>query len=507
MWLARRRPCRAQAAQIAAGTLQQQTTQQAADTANYGQYQAQQGFPFQEAAYLEQYGLPSALAQGSTSNGVQTGQGPNNLSPYLGAAVAGAGLFAKDGGAINGYAPGGGVGYINAGAGYIPSGQASQNTLQAPSLSFMKQPQSTNPLSNADFKGLAGLGSSLGNDFGSASFGGGSMLSGDAWGGDKANPLESNGLSASDYGYASGGFVKAIHDIHRTIKSTRKGHFDDGGDVSFADRFQPASDNPFADMTRGQAIRTLAAENGSTLAPDSIPGGEPPPVANRSDAPINPDSPFRMPDQGAVQAWRDGADQPNPAVMADSGAPLPKEIINPDNAPPANPMTSAYDAPRNPLVIGTGTGPTGANGQPTNVLPAPTHEDQSSGHGLFGLSDKTKQSLIAAGLGLMASRSPFLGQALGEGGLQGLKAYSDQTAAEQAAADKAASRAQEQDRINIQAKQLADTLDQHRRAAASADIIFDKDGKPSINPIAMQLKKQVADINTKDNWTPDWKRH
>lgn len=475
-------------AQVGAGTLQQQS-QQAADTAAYQQYQAAQGFPYQQAAFLEQYGVPSALAQGSSSSGTQTGQGPNNLAPYLGAGVAAASLLLKDGGKVEGYAPGGGVGYINApdyitsGAGYIPMGQASPNTLQAPNLSFMKQPAAT-PLSNTDMKGLAGVGTSLKNDFGSASFGGGNALSGDAWGGDKANPLE--GLSASDYGYATGGLVKAIHEIHRSIKGARKGsaptgHFDDGGDVSFADRFQPATDNPFGDLSKGQALKLL----------EHAPAAEDSPV-------INPDQPLRMPDQGAVQAWRDGADQPNPAVAADAAplsnpTSLPPQITNPDNAPPdaANPMVSAYTQ-------GQGTGPMGANGQPTDILPVEKPQQDQGGHGLLGLSDKTKQSLLAAGLGLMASRSPFLGQALGEGGLQGLKAYSDQTAAEQASAEKAATRAQEQQRIDIQAKQLAANLDEHKRTAASAALIVGPDGKTMItNPEYIAEKTAEAGIKDK----------
>jgi len=50
--------------------------------------------------------------------------------------------------------------------------------------------------------------------------------------------------------------------------------------------------------------------------------------------------------------------------------------------------------------------------------------------GLFGnplgLTDAGRQGLIAAGLGMMASRSPFIGTAIGEGGLQGVNAYQKQ---------------------------------------------------------------------------------
>lgn len=51
-------------------------------------------------------------------------------------------------------------------------------------------------------------------------------------------------------------------------------------------------------------------------------------------------------------------------------------------------------------------------------------ETARSGFGGFGLSDAARTGLMAAGLGMMASRSPNLGQAIGEGGLQGISAYS-----------------------------------------------------------------------------------
>src|SRR6185437_492713 len=46
------------------------------------------------------------------------------------------------------------------------------------------------------------------------------------------------------------------------------------------------------------------------------------------------------------------------------------------------------------------------------------------GRGL-GLSDDARYGLIAAGLGMMASKSPFPLAAIGEGGLAGLQAYQD----------------------------------------------------------------------------------
>lgn len=478
-------------AQVNAGTLQQQT-QQAADTANYGQYQAQQGFPYQQAAFLEQYGLPSALAQGSTSNGTQTSPGPNPLSQIAGTAIAGAGLFLKDGGAV-GYADGGTPSYITSGMGYIPTGRASANTLQAPGLKFASpQTQSSNPLSGSS---LTGLGSSLKNDFGSASFGGGSLLSGDAWGGDKSNPLE--GLSASDYGYSTGGLVNAIHHIHKSIKRAR-GHFDDGGDVGFADRFAPAVDNPFGDLTRGQALGLVSVTHDGNKAPRSIGGDD-----SFSTDVVNPGDPVRL-DPAADQAWRDGVDHPNAALRADvpdgsSPFKLPPQITNPDNTPDSsNPMVSAF-AP-GPSGGSSGSSPMGANGMPAVVAPvSKPEEEQQFGHSLFGanISDKTRQALVAAGLGMLASRSPFVGTALGEGGLQGLKAYSDIGKGEEESKDKAVTQGQNQQKIEMQAKQLAQSLEDSKRAAASAAIIPDGKGGMMVNPVYIAEKKAERDVADK----------
>ena len=66
------------------------------------------------------------------------------------------------------------------------------------------QSQSATPLTGTG--SFSSLGTSLKNDFGSASYGGGNMFSGDEWGGDKSNPAP--GLTADDYEYKVGGLVK-----------------------------------------------------------------------------------------------------------------------------------------------------------------------------------------------------------------------------------------------------------------------------------------------------------
>lgn len=460
-------------AQLQAGT-QQQQTQQAADTANYGQYQAAQAFPYQNAAFAEQYGLPAALSQGTTSSGTQTAPGPSILGQLAGLGIAGAGVatkFAADGGRID-YATGGSPGYVNSKLGYIDSNQgyiptgsgaAGPTSLNAPALKFAGQPQqstTTNPMTSA----ISGLPKLSG-----PAYGGGNIFT-DAYGGSSSNPLP--GLDASDYGpgFKIGGLVHAIHEIHKTIKRSRGGSvnsaapfqaFDDGGDVSFADRFSPATDNPFGDMSRGQAIALLDKSRYGTTAPRSIGGNDPaPPIAPTDQSVVNPDSPYRM-DPTADQAWRNG----NPALTADANMPdasgnppanpmsLPSQITNPDNTPEQPSSAMAFDS--------TGQAP-------TSLAPQSTPDQPTSSLNPFHLSDKGSNALIAAGFGMLASRSPFAGVALGEGGLQGLKSYSEETKAEQDAKEKATTRAQEQQRIDLQAKTIAQNAAQFAKTNALA---------------------------------------
>lgn len=487
-------------AQLAAGT-QQQTTQQAADTANYNQYLAQQAAPYQNAAFAEQYGLPADLAQGSSSSGTQTTPGPSVLGQIAGLGIAGAGVatkFAADGGRINAFASGGSPGYINSplgyidsSAGYIPTGKgaAGSTSLNAPALKFAAQQQTNmQPVTSA----ISGLPSLKG-----PAYGGGNALT-DSYGGSSSDPLP--GLDKSDYGpgYKIGGLVDAIHSIHRTIRRSRGGSvgspfqaYADGGDTSFADRFAPATDNPFGDLSRGQAIQLLNQSRDGTTAPSSIGGNDPAPAAPPANADvINPDDPVRL-DPQADQAWRNGVDTPNPALVADAnGSPpnpmqvqpaLPPQITNPGNVPNAQPSSAmAFDS-------------TGQN--PMSAAPPQDSSAQPQSNSPFHISDKASNALIAAGLGMLASRSPFAGVALGEGGLQGLKNYSDQTKSEQEAADKAVTQKQNQQRIDQEAVRLHQSLKDSLRTAASAPLIAGPDGKMTINTAYIAEKQAEADLD------------
>lgn len=103
-----------------------------------------------------------------------------------------------------------------------------------------------------------------------------------------------------------------------------------------------------------------------------------------------------------------------------------------------------------------GVAPVASVPAPTGVAaPVTTPEAAEQGGGLFGWSDATRQALVNAGLGIMASKSPNVGVALGEGGLMGMKSYQD-------AQDSAAKKSIARERI----AQSAAALQERARIAA-----------------------------------------
>ena len=86
------------------------------------------------------------------------------------------------------------------------------------------------------------------------------------------------------------------------------------------------------------------------------------------------------------------------------------------------------------------------------MLPKPKYAGQEGNFGLGYLPANVKQSLLAAGLGMMASRSPFLGSAIGEGGLQGLQTYQNLQ--------------KQQISVDMEAKKLAQQADQFQKSLA-----------------------------------------
>lgn len=150
--------------------------------------------------------------------------------------------------------------------------------------------------------------------------------------------------------------------------------------------------------------------------------------------------------EGASKAWfagENGMNDPNRrdilgTSVADYAGKFNHALGFADNQQPDNPLA-------NPTIDMSARSAT-----PGGIASSPGGSFLS---GLFGgkgggLSDQARQGLLAAGLGMMASRSPFALTQIGEGGLQGVQAYTNAQKMEQ---EKNLS----QQRIDLQAKQLA----------------------------------------------------
>ena len=87
---------------------------------------------------------------------------------------------------------------------------------------------------------------------------------------------------------------------------------------------------------------------------------------------------------------------------------------------------------------------------PAAMLTQAKEQPKSSlgGWNPFNLSDEARQGLMAAGLGMMASKSPFALTQIGEGGLQGLKNYQELKSS-------GADRAMKQKQFDLQAQEMA----------------------------------------------------
>lgn len=513
-------------AQLGAGTVQQQTQQQI-DAANQGQYNQQQAYPYQQTQWLAGLDTGVGPGLGSSSTGQTTAPAPNQLSQYAGLGLAAASFLARGGRVGLGYADGGAVisdadpQGVSAGQQYAQSspyqirpnqdGTHSVINVRTGQIHFTGTPSGAqNAQASLNYRNKASGGAvqhfdgggvakspwgnapswipqiSLGNaapHAGSApgapsntattfdyskiisannkdsngllsgpSYGGGNVLT-DSYGGSSSSPLE--GLSAADYGE---GFAR-------------------GGVAGYADGGAP--DDPFGDQNRaiaydmlrkGQGVQTPVAET---------------PNQGVAAAPVwNPDQPYRMPDQAAVDDWRAGNPLPGsgvaPAASNDDDEPLPPEITGKPSGAPAG--VGGADGSAMAFAPGVGsaaptTNPMGATWQPTSQ----PSSDNGGGLGLFNISHNARSGLLAAGLGMLASRSPNLGNAVGEGGLAGMSAYGAGEERDRKIADEAAKLSREAQQHAEEMKLKTDTLGENIRHNKAVE---EKEYKPSWSVIS-----------------------
>jgi hypothetical protein len=422
-------------AQLGAGTLQQQT-QQAQDTANYGQYAQAQAYPFQTTQWLA--GLDTGVGSqlGGTSSGQTTAPPPNQTAQDLGLGIAAAGLFLNRGGRV-GYANGGVVpqhmdsGGISGtpwsqGVGWIPSlsihGGPGAPHASAPGVAAQPAFDPTKFANQiVGLGGGKGSGSNIGNEIGAAfnpeAYGASDTgISGaGAYGGSSSNPAAS-WMDAGDYGegFKRGGVAG----------------YADGGAPDFSDRFDPAVEQPFGDMPRAEALGLAGLGSSRGIAPQ--PGGGVTYDDGQGPIRINPGN----------RPVGDATALKGTGVAPSDDA----EVETPEEATATNGRaTSSGDT--------SGAGPATFKA-PYQIGPAdyaPPARDTGSGFGLGWLSPNAKTGLLSAGLGMLANRSPFLGTAVGEGGLTGLAAYGS-------AEERDRKAAQDAQKLSLEAKQSANEL-------------------------------------------------
>lgn len=416
------------ATQAGMGSLFQQNSQDQLN-ALYQQWANQIAFPYQQASWLSN--ISTGIGSGSGGTTTATGSAPSPVSQIAGGATALAALLSlKRGGAVRGLASGGAVkmGFPQAGypvpltgipgdngGGLIPTIQINQARLNAPKAIDPNAGQSDPMKSGSQ---LAGAISGLGGLFNTPSFGAASSAMGD--------PTGIGGL------YRRGGQVRG---------------FAGGGALDFDDRFAPALD----------------AEASGLFQPYSV----------DSSSPIVPDPGLQQVSPEAVQAWRNEADTPNPAVAADQGlaqsqpAPLPPQITGDPQPLPDNAL--AFDS-------GAGLAPRSV---PTQILPPVAQQPQGLSQsvdagsrpaggllGGMGMTEDQRMALLQLGLGLLASRSPNFGTALGEAGIGSLASMSEAQKARLAQAEKDRVFSLDVQRLQQQADQARQrlALDQRRLA-------------------------------------------
>jgi hypothetical protein len=386
----------------------QQQLQQAQLNSGYQQQLQQAAYPFQTAQYLANItgGLAGAMGGTTTSQqqGTSTPAQPSIYSQILGAGTAGLGLA-------------GGMGAFG-----------------------------SNP-----------------------SYGGGNMFSGDAYGGSSANPAQ--GLNASDYGpgFAGGGNVPLDGS---TPDITSGGGMNwMGSDPSVPNgqihaapinvpKITPLNMNSGSQSSSGPSLGDIAKTAISIGSMFAARGGAVPHFDDGGDV-INPDAPYRMPDQPSVNKWRRGVDEDNAAgTTATPG--LPSIIMQGANAPTsAMAFAPTGDGPPKENVGKIATGDDESPSPYADAVAAKNKKEMQNQSYQVPYDDTTNNesrtwakspwlALMNAGFGIMGGTSPYAGVNIGKGLQEGVKTLEGQRKS-----------SQEEEAINQRARQLALQAQQH----------------------------------------------
>ncbi len=405
---------------------------------------------------------------------------------------------------------------------------------------------------------IAGLGiSALGAAGSGGLFSGlGSMFSGPTLGGNSLDYLASQGVvqrhdGGSVRGYADGGitttpYADAQTYIPQGISLTRGRGAPPPPGMPQQDPSSSSNANKMVSDAMGIAKMMKSGMSNSAPLQLGGPMGYGSPMGQMSpmgmEGPMGPLSPmgsstmgprstggFVPPDSNGIyvpRGYADGGDTfdqrfvPIEQAQASDASPLP--VLSADNLGLGKPVNwDAYQegAPAR-VTSGISTGP-GTEKDDNSVIPdTATPVEDKGPQGIaaqrFGIQpqgdagssgiatdaphsklDNLWPALMSAGFGMMASRSPFLGTAIGEGGLQGLNTYSGLQQADRTMAEKAKDRAIQSQRVDLEAGRLAQTAKQESDRLALQTQQFEEAKKQHAELLNKPVAVQGALVNPK----------
>lgn len=444
---------------LQAGGLQQQLAQEQLNVP-YEQFLQQQAYPFQTTQFLGNLVEGAGSGMGGTSQ--TTTPGPSTLSQIAGLGLTGAAMYAllKSGGRV--HRAGGGL-VPDVSVSYVPTvgvGAPRGMGLPAPPAAPQQQDQTAGlssivgSLLSKKSNPSSGLGAGwFGSQGAAEDF---ARKNGIAFGPDMAYGSGMFSTPGAAEGFAAANGI-AFNPETLAAKTGGRIHRASGGLTPMSMAIDPMTQmlyRRFASMTpeklreasvytppgspQGRILRQVLAQRNAVTPPvtmgdvSSLPGVSPIPASSQG--------------LGANIGYADGGDVDPENV--DDGADLygSLPIVAATNAPPIVPAPRYADAAIPPPKPGLGAADDTLPPAAASSAPAPSDVDDdadrvevpddseavvaSGGKGLAAGPDNTASpsearnlGLLAAGLGIMAGRSPNAMQNIGAGGLAGLKTY------------------------------------------------------------------------------------
>lgn len=432
-------------AALQAATIPQQYEQAVLDKA-YQLWQQQQGYPFATTQFLSNNLLGTAGSQGGTS--MSTGPAPNQTGSVLGGlGLLASGIAALKRGGRVGYAFGGGLGGALPDVSFVPTQPV--GAMGGIGIPIARtQQQKPDDLSGvmSSMKGMKALAKKIRGDKDSSGTEGSDIGDGvdSADGGGPATEAVNAFPGAENYLFKRGGLVPrradggGLDDDERIWSPDEFNPIDAQAPPQFDDPLSPRNWMSWESKDQDGGIRHGTFDD----LRKGLAAAEPPTPSAPSAWALDDRFNAAMMSPEAALALEQQEQQQSALPMMAQNVPLPQARppglglqSEPSGLVPRPPLQIAPqniqedDVPQTALAYDRIAPPQGGL-RPQPALAAPAQEEggfldrfKQQG-GLQGYFDRFANSpLTHLSLGLMSSRSPFLGQQLGEGALMGLSSY------------------------------------------------------------------------------------